>query len=436
MKAWVRTLTWLTIVATSIVALSGFGCRRAPGSAEQLQGSLQVWGLWQDSDDMKPVIEAFKQQTGVEVTYKKIASVATYERELLEALAEGRGPDVFVIHHTWVDSKRRLLSPAPDNTVDERRVQEEFVDVVARDVVRDGRVYALPTSVDTLAMYYNKDIFNAARIAAPPKTWDEMHSAVEKITRVNRVGTIEQSAAALGTAANVNRAPDILQLLMMQSGVPMRNAQNAVDITGSTEAGPLAVTFYTDFANKAKKVYTWDLNQDFSIDAFAEGETAMMFNYSYHIPTVTAKNPRLRFGVNFAVAPIPQITGTPNDQTVDFAAYWPFGVSVSSPAPRVAWQFVQFMTSKEPAALINAAQQVPPARKDSVLELQRDPVLGVFSEQTLTAQTWSRPDIVATDAIFNTMIDSVVRGEATAEEALKRAQDQLNQLLPNDETAS
>lgn len=432
MKSWLRTVRFIAVIGLGVIALTGFGCRRSTGPQEQIQGSLQVWGLWQDTDDIKPVLDAFEEQTGVKVEYKKIASVATYERDLVSALAEGRGPDVFVIHHTWVDSKRRLLSPAPPDIVDQRAVQDEFVDVVARDVVRDGRVYALPTSVDTLALFYNKDIFNAARIAAPPKTWDEMHSVVEKITQVNRVGTIEQSAAALGTAANVNRAMDILQLLMMQSGVPMVNNQGAVDITGANNAGKLALTFYTDFANKAKKVYTWDLSQDFSIDAFAEGETAMMFNYSYHVPTVQAKNPRLQLGVNFGIAPMPQITGTPNDRTIDFAAYWPFGVSISSPAPQTAWQFVQFMTSKEPAALVNTAQQTPPARKDSVLELQRDPVLGVFTEQALTAQSWPRPDIIATDSIFNTMIDSVVRGEATVDEALGRGQDQLNQALKTD----
>lgn len=433
MTSRLRITVRIAIILLGLVALTGFGCRRSTGPGEELQGSLQVWGLWQDSDDMKPVIDAFKEQTGIEVEYKKIESVAVYERELLEALAEGRGPDVFVLHHTWIDSKRALLAPAPDDLIDERRVREEFVDVVAQDVVRDRRVYALPTSVDTLALYYNKDIFNAARIAAPPRTWPELHDVVAKITRVNRVGTIEQSAIALGTAANVNRAADILQLLMMQSGVPMVASPGSFDITGSTNVGENAVIFYTDFANKAKNVYSWDLNQDFSVDAFAEGETAMMFNYSYHIPTITAKNPRLRLGVNFAIAPMPQIQGTAHDQTIDFAAYWPFGVSVSSPAPRSAWQFVQFMTSKEPAATLNAAQQVPPARKDSVIELQRDPTLGVFTEQTLTAQSWPRPDIVATDSIFNTMIDSVVRGEAAPDEALRRAQDQLNQLT-KDET--
>lgn len=402
-----------------VVFLTGFGCRERPGSQEQLDRALVVWGLWQESEQIQPVLDAFEDQTGVAVEYRKIASVADYQRQLLRAIAEGRGPDVFVIHHTWVDDNRGILAAAPTDTIDSRAVQEEFVDVVGKDLIRDGLVYALPTSVDTLGLYYNRDLLNTAGVARPPQTWEDFQRAVEKITRVTRFGTLQQSAAALGTAQNVNRAADVLQLLMLQSGISLVNPEtNRADI--DNDIGERAVVFYTDFANKSKQVYTWDLQQDFSIDAFAEGDTAMMINYSYHIPTVQAKNPRLNFGI----APMPQIT---DSTTIDFAAYWPFAVSATSPAPRTSWQFVRFLTSQEASNLINQAQKAPPARRDSVIDFERDPLLGPFAQQTLTATSWPRLDITVTDQIFNTLIDSVVTGAATSKEALRRAEDQLNQ---------
>jgi len=349
--------------------------------------------------------------------------VATYQQDLLQAIAEGRGPDVFVIHHTWIDDTRNILTPAPDNIVDARAVREEFVDVVEKDVVRDGSVYALPLSVDTLAMFYNKDIFNGAGIARPPRTWSDFQQMVERITRVNRLGVIEQSGAALGTAANVNRAADLVQMLMIQSGLPIVEEGGRVDI--NNDIGKRALTFYTDFANRGKQVYTWNLQQDYSIDAFAEGETAVMFNYSYHLPTIRAKNPRLQFGV----APMPQIAGSSESNRVSFAAYWPLAVANSSTAPAAAWQLVRFLTSHDSAAALNRAAVTPPARRDSVIELQRDPELGVFAEQALSARTWPRFDIGAADTIFNALIDDVVTGAATLDDALRRAQDQLNALL-------
>lgn len=411
----------MVLVAASALALTGFGCRTPGGLGGDLGGQpLVVWGLWQESAWMQPVVEAFGDQTGIKVEYRKIASVATYEKTLLEALAEGRGPDVFVIHHTWVESKRGLMSPAPAEIAGERAIREEFVPIVADDLVRDGFVYALPTSVDTLALYYNQDLLASASIAQPPATWQEFQRAVESITRVSRQGFIEQSAAAIGTAANVNRAPDIMQLLMLQSGLSVVDEDGRSDIA-SGDIGERALTFYTDFSNKSKKVYTWDLAEDYSIDAFSEGETAMMLNYSYHLPTIAAKNPRLRF----AVAPAPQIA---DSTSKTFANYWPFAVAASSKSPQAAWQFVRFMTNAQMSQVINNAQGAPPARVDTVPLVQGDPQLGVFADQALTAVSFPRVDIVAADAIFNAMIDEVVTGAANIPDAVRKAKDQLEQL--------
>jgi multiple sugar transport system substrate-binding protein len=411
------------LVAVSLITLTGVGCKPQEDNGQLIDTNITitVWGLWEESSSLAPIITAFQEETGVNVEYRKIASVAEYEKKLLEALAEGRGPDIFVIHHTWVETKRGLMSPAPANVIDERALREEFVDVVASDLIRQGQIYALPVSVDTLGLYYNKDLLSAAGVATPPTTWNELLQTVERITEVNRLGVIEKSATAIGTAANVSRAADILQLLFLQSGPPIANSKKQVTLSG--EEGISALTFYTDFANKSKKAYTWDLQQDYSLDAFAEEETAMMLNYSYHIPTIKAKNPRLRFDV----APAPQIA---DSKVINFAAYWPYAVSNRSTAPSVAWQFLRHLTNAQNSMAIIKNQSIPPARRDGVASLSRNPTLGVFAEQALTAVSWPRGDIVAIDAIINTMIDNVVTGAATISNSLGRAQAQINQIQP------
>lgn len=418
-----QNLSVLVLAAVSLVSLTGFGCRRTQGTGDNFSGELTVWGLWQESAQMEPVLKDFTDTYGVKVNYKKVASVATYEKDLLEALAEGRGPDVFTIHHTWVEDKRRIMSPAAASIVDERAVRNEFVDIAGQDLVRDGQVYALPTSVDTLALYYNKDLLNSAGVARPPRTWTEFQQMVERVSRVNRVGSVELSAAAMGTATNINRASDILQLLWLQSGLNIYDTKGKqTDI--NNDAGKRALTFYTDFANKAKKVYTWNLQQDYSLDAFSQGTTATMLSYSYQIPVIQAKNPRLNFGV----APMPQIADNAATQRVDFSAYWPFAVSATSRAPQTAWQFVRFITNKAESSKINQAQQVPPALRDSVVELERDPALGVFAEQALTAKSWPQADSVAVDDVLTRMIDDVVSGAVTVDEAVQRGADQINNI--------
>ena len=398
----------------SLFTLTGVSCSPTPVNIGK-GNPLVIWGLWEESTALEPIITAFQEETGVDVEYRKIASVADYENQLLAAIAEDRGPDIFVIHHTWVETKRGLMSPASPDIIDERALREEFVDVVADDLIRDGHVYALPTSVDTLALYYNKDLLSTAGIARPPRTWDEFLAVVERITRINRLGVI-------GTATNISRATDIIQLLFIQSGLSLNNDDNKVRL--SEELGVKALTFYTDFANKSKKAYTWNIQQDYSIDAFSQGKTAMMINYSYHIPTVRAKNPRLRFDI----APVPQIA---DSKVQNFASYWPYAVSNKSKSPELAWQFLRQMTNTEGAMSIIRHHQIPPARRDGVASLSRDPSLGVFAEQALTAVTWPRGDIVAIDAIMNTMIDNVITGAATINASLVRAQEQINLIQPD-----
>lgn len=418
-----RGLAWSLIgfAVVVVLLLLLIGCSVLVGNrAKQPVKSLIVWGLWHDSEMIDPVLRKFTAQTGIKVEYKKIAAVAEYEQTILKALAERRGPDVFVIHHSWVEDKRGIMTPAPKSVIDGRAVREEFVDVVSSNLMRDGDIYALPTSVDTLALYYNKDRLGAAGVARPAMTWVDLQRDVERLTRVNRFGTIEQSAIALGTGSNINRAGDIVQALFLQSGLPIFDPQEK-SVVLNNDAGIRALQFYTDFANKTKKVYTWDLAQNYSIDAFAEGKTAMMINYSYHAPTIKLKNPRLNFGV----AKLPQNVDSP---VVNFPNYWPWAVANTSAAPEAAWQLVRFMTNAESAAALNEKLSAPPARKDGVVQLQRDPELGVFAEQALTARSWPIVNMAATDQILVELADSVAAGTATGREALQRAQDRLNQL--------
>jgi ABC-type glycerol-3-phosphate transport system substrate-binding protein len=180
-----------------------------------------------------------------------------------------------------------------------------------------------------------------------------------------------------------------------------------------------ALQFYTDFANPAKDVYTWNEQSDYSIDSFAQGSAAMMINYSYNIDTLKAKNPRL----NFAVAPLPQVEtgGTP----VTYGGYWLYVVSKQTTSADTAWRFVRFMTSTAQARSYLEKSGYPPARRDLVQELQSDARIGVFANQSLYAKSWSQADSRLVDKLFVGAIDEVITGQDTVDGALKRVVEQL-----------
>jgi ABC-type glycerol-3-phosphate transport system substrate-binding protein len=215
-------------------------------------------------------------------------------------------------------------------------------------------------------------------------------------------------------------------MLMMQSGVQM-TSQDGTNATFSrsvegTNVGERALTFYTDFANPQRAVYTWNDAMDYSIDAFTAGKTAMMLNYSHQIPVIRAAAPRL----NWAVAPAPQVSSV---DVRTYASYWPLVVALQSDAPNAAWQFVHYMTAGDgTVSYLNAAGR-PAARRDLIEQQKNDPYLGVFAEQALAARSWLQVDNVAIETIFADMIDNVNLGRQALVEALKAAEAKVSVLM-------
>ncbi len=404
-----------------------------PGCKEPIQEEveLEFWGVFDDSDIWRDLINDFNEQfPKTRISYYK-KTYATYEKDLLEAMATGRGPDILMIHNTWLPRYQQRLVAAPSDLITFREVQDNFVDVVIDDFTNDGSIFAIPPSVDTLALYYNKDIFNTAGIPQPPATWSDFLDNVEQLIQRDERDNISRAGAAIGTAKNINRSTDILSLLMLQSGTKMvdkKYGQATFNIPLKFEgeeyaAGERALEFYTDFSNPLKSVYTWNTQMHYSIDAFYEGKTAMMFNYSYHTPTIRAKEPYLNFGV----AAMPQIETSIKD--VNYANYWGLAVSLNSAAPDRAWEFITWLAQKENSQRYLELAQKPAARRDLILEQETDPDLGIFAEQALTARSWYQVDNLAIEQILGDMIESVVIGEADIAEAIDKAANQVTLLM-------
>lgn len=420
------------VIGLIIVLTAGFLIFRKKSDGLPTQPTtLTVWGLFDNADVYAPLIAAYqKLRPNVSVTYRKL-NFEDYEQTLFNVFASGRGPDIFILNNTWLPKYQSRIFPAPSEMLPAAQVRDAFVDTVSQDFIREGRVWALPLYVDTLALFYNDTIFRQELILEPPKTWREFIEVVKKLTQLDEKGDVVRSAAAIGTARNINRSTDILGMLMLQSGARMSNPaekratfHEAVNFQGTSFLpGEQALTFYTDFANPRKRVYTWSRAMDYSIDAFIAQKTAMMFGYAYQIPLIKTRAPYLRF----KIAPIPQIDEAPNPVT--YANYWGYTVSTNSKVPLLAWDFLRFIAKRENAAQYLALSRRPTARIDLIEEQKQDPELGLFAQQSLWATSWYQPDANAVEKIFANMIEDVVLERATPGEALREAADQITRLF-------
>jgi multiple sugar transport system substrate-binding protein len=442
------------LIIVPVLSLSGCGFKKAP--IKQYSLNLEVWGLFDEEAAFADFFENYKKiDPNVEnITYKKL-SQDTYQKDLLDALAAGKGPDIFLIQNTWLPGFLDKTTPATADIMNEQTLRNQFPDVVADDFLQDGKVYALPLSIDSLALYYNKDLFNQAGITAPPATWEEFAMDAQKLTKIDAFGNINQSGAAMGTAYNINRSTDIANLLMLQNGLSIVNRKSK-DADFNNDAGIKALDFYTQFVRSANPA--WNLRMHYSIDAFAEGNLAMMLNYSWQIPVLKSKSPKLNFGI----APIPQFANASNK--IGYANYWAYGVSknqqiktgndssvsavpVSNETRNAeAWKLISYMTMKQTAATSTAASgatggassdsvkdflfktQKPAARRDLIEWEKNDVNLGVFALGNLYAKSWYQIDPTATGAIMAEIIEQIVAGQTSIREGVQVMAARINSL--------
>ncbi len=395
--------------------------------------TLTFWDPFNTSQNITPLIADYeKLHPNVHIVYTQedASNINNYPSDLLQALAAGTGPDIFAINNSWLPQYLDKATSAPPSIINFTDFKNTFVTVATQDFTKNQQVYGVPLSVDSLGLYYNKDLLGTAGIATPPQTWDQLSADVQKIRQQNSAGYFTRSGVAMGTNANVNRAVDILYLFMLQDGaVPYSSDgttpefDQTVNQNGTTvNPGETALNYYTSFANPSSPNYNWNAQSDYSIDAFANGRAAFLFSYSYTRATILQKSPNL----NFDVAPVPQ--PTLSNPSVNFANYWGEVVSKQSQYPQVDWDFLKFLISKPELDKYYASAQVPASRLDLISVQIQDPNLGVFAHANLTAQDFYRPDQVQMDNIFGQAIDGVILNHQTVQSAMQQAQQQATTL--------
>ncbi len=442
-------------ICLSFTFFSGFGCKNdnktAQIKASLPQITLNYWRITDDGADFSDLINQYnKDHPYVTINYKKLR-LDEYKQELINAWSEDKGPDIFSIPATWVgeyiSNDRLSTMPASTNMTYEivtdakkgtkdyvkktnisptlNDIKTKFVSVVYDDVVKNNAIYGLPLAVDTLSLFYNRDLLDNARISEPALTWSQFKQDVKQLTLVDKKGNIIQAGTSLGLVDNVNRSFDIVSLLMMQNGSPMSCGESFC-VGGETNGynpGMEAVSFYTDFANPNKDVYSWNASMPNSLDAFADGKVAYTFGYSYNNAQIKAKNP----GLNYYVSPVPQIDGS--TKNVNYANYFVEVVPKKSLHQNEAWDFLKYITDEANVTKYLNAAKNPSAIRNILGKQQDDPDIGVFAKQAFTAKDWYHgKDYATAESVLNKLaLDVLNKSEDQSLKTLEQgANAQLN----------
>ena len=223
-----------------------------PASAERV---LEIWTHefppLQDALTNKwiPEFEATNPGVKVNLTAIPYAGVVAYDARLLAALSAGEGPDLWDMGdwHYKNFAEADFLAPL-DPAVFGYGSDQEMIDAYAPgtlDVfVRDGKIYGLFSEYNTLALFYNLDMFEEAGIEPLPEdkpvSWEKIGEISQQLYHTDAdTGAIDRMGWQWGFFANYRSAQWYAQAfyaLMRQygqddlyvDGVPAANSEAAV----------------------------------------------------------------------------------------------------------------------------------------------------------------------------------------------------------------
>ena len=180
-------LVLAAVIAASAVSMTACGNSGSGSGSGEKADSLTV-NIW-DSNQQKGlqiIADKWTETSGVKVNIE-VVDWDNYWTLLEAGASGGTMPDVFWMHsnNAQMYMENDVLLKLNDYVEKEKIDMSKYYEGVKNLYTRsDGNIYALPKDHDTIALLYNKAIFDKYGVEYPTKdwTWENMYEAAKKIT--------------------------------------------------------------------------------------------------------------------------------------------------------------------------------------------------------------------------------------------------------------
>lgn len=325
MRPRVRGAAFASLLIAAAVLWAGCSRSREGEVVLRLSG-------WSSSPEESKLLETQLAEfeslhPGVRIKYEPI--VGDYMQKLQVLFASKTEPDVF-----YLDSKDiarmtyyGVLEPM-DGYLEEagEDLDDFYENLIATFRGADGRLYGLPKGFSTIALYYNKDIFEKAGIGGPPGTWDELLAASGKLKA--------RGIAPLCLTADMKT---IHLVAGLKGGTILKDEKRLAFLDAPAREGIASLLELLDEERGYAKL-PQDFGGAWTGDTFAKGQAAMILEGMWVAPYLKMRSSELSYGV----APVPRMKSRFN--MIFTVAYV---VSKRSQHKREAVELARYLTGRE-----------------------------------------------------------------------------------------
>ena len=423
-----QIITLGLFIVAIIAGVTAFALYKGSDSATKLP-PITIWGTFPADTFNLYVAQINNSLTDpLSITYIQKSELA-FSQDFVSALARGTGPDAILIAPDMILSHEDKVALIPYSSLPQRTFLDSYIDEASVYISANG-ILGIPFTVDPLVMYWNRDMFNSAGIAAYPHYWDEFGAISSKLTIKDQNGNITKTALPLGDFTNVVHSREILGSLFMQVGNPVTQADNTGAV-GTTlrinyQRSPVpALQFFSQFIDPTDAHYSWNRGMPDSRTAFLSGISGTYIGFASELASIRAKNPNL----NFDVAPLPQPRS--GGFKAEYAKMLGFSLVRSSPNTLAAFQIISTLTDPTYMSTLSAKLYMPSVRRDVISQGTTDPYISIFNQAALISKTWIDVDPHTSEQIFGDMIEAITSGQKKINQALQDESDRYNIALKN-----
>jgi multiple sugar transport system substrate-binding protein len=389
-----------------------------------------VVSVW--TSDLKAVqmaADAYTKETGKKVIVQEIARDVLQEKEKTELTSKTGSVDVLWVPSEWVAelAEGGLLEPLDDYMTNTDLRQPDQSDWASPGSVEaykyKGKAYGLPVSMDTLFLYYRKDL-----IPDPPQDWDTFLKVAQEQTKDGRYGTTVFGKVPESAAWDfINYFWSFGGTLIDDTFHPQINSKEGV----------AAMTYFSDLLRKYKVVPPGVTTYEYPevLAAFQQDKVAMavQWNAAYQSFADPQQSPLIYD--KFAVTTIPGMK-MPDGSIFrkSIGHVWGFVLNSSSTNKDEAYNFLVYLTSKDGLKFFPDNADSKNVNSKAILtdptNLKNHPEYQYLSDSFKNMSLW--PNTTTTSQIILELAQeasAALSGTKTPQQAMDDAQKNVDDMM-------
>lgn len=422
-----KKLVSMVVIIVMLVSVFVVGCsssnnKSAKNTGKKINLTFDNWATGPEADMYKELINEYeKSHPDVKITMQPVPW-DNYQDKISTMVAGNSAPDIIYMDGIWLASfaQKNVLYNLNNFAKDKDFNLSDFQKVLRDQASYNGNLYLIPRDLDYVVLFYNKDMFDKANLKYPDETWTwkDLQDAAQKLTIKDANGKITQYGFL-----SVDDYVSFPFIWQNGGGILSKDGKHG-EFNKPETIG--AMQFLSDLITKYKvSPDPATIQNEGTSPMFLNKRVAMCTFGRWLVPTLKQKK-----DIHWGVALLPK--GKVNRNSfVDSSGY---SIYAGTKHPKEAWDFVKWVSSpaiqEKMASKLGFAVPSRTSVQQKLFANSSDPNDRVFAKQTkYMTPIPDTPDLQHIIDIYNKYFKLMRMGQMTAQDAGKKINDEVNQVL-------